>query len=249
MSLLLPMLIALVAWYVGTGAIVLANRRPATTYRSTLIVSLVLVGAALAGIEASRQIATEASAYVAFASAIVLWGWLEMSYLMGVVTGPEKRPCPADLPGWERFRRGINLSLYHELTVIGAGVALIAICWNSPNAVAAWTFGTLWLMRWSAKLNLFLGVANMDLDLLPAHMRYLGSYMAKRSVNPLFPLSVAAGGIACAVHLFAALQAGPGEFDRVAWALVGTITGLAVLEHWLLVLPVKDSRLWRWAVQ
>jgi putative photosynthetic complex assembly protein 2 len=249
MSLMLPMLFAVVAWYVGTGAVVLANRRPAATYGLTLTASLLLVGAAVAGIEASRHVVTGAAAYVAFGSAIVLWGWLEMSYLMGVVTGPEKRPCPADLRGWQRFRRGVNLSLYHELTVIGAGVALIVVCWNAPNTVAAWTFGTLWFMRWSAKLNLFLGVANMDLDLLPAHMRYLGSYMAKRSMNPLFPLSVSAGGIACGVHLFAALQGGAGEFDRVAWALVGTITGLAVLEHWLLVLPVKDSRLWRWAVQ
>lgn len=248
MGLLVPVLAAVAAWYLGTGAVVLANRRPPATYAATLILSLLLVGAAVAAIEATRSITSVAGAYVAFAAAVLVWGWLEMSYLMGVVTGPEKRSCPVELSGWQRFRRGVNVSLYHELTVIGAGLAIIAVCWNAPNTVAAWTFGTLWLMRWSAKLNLFLGVANMDLDLLPEHMRYLGSYMAKRPMNPLFPVSVAAGGIACTAHLVAAFQGGDG-FDRVAWALVGTITGLAVLEHALLVLPLKDSRLWRWAVQ
>ncbi|MEQ8858839.1 MAG: putative photosynthetic complex assembly protein PuhE [Pseudomonadales bacterium] len=249
MGVLLPVLAAVAAWYVGTGAVVLANRRPASTYVVTLSLSLLLVGAAVAGIEATVDLTTASAAYVAFVAAVVLWGWLEMSYLMGVVTGPEKGPCPPELSGWQRFRRGVNVSLYHELTVIGVGVGVILLCWNAPNTVAAWTFGTLWLMRWSAKLNLFLGVANMDLELLPAHMRYLGSYMARRPMNPLFPVSVTAGAIACVVHLLAVFEPGAGEFERVAWALVGTITGLAVLEHALLVLPLRDSRLWRWAVQ
>jgi len=247
MDVLIPVVIALLAWYVGTGAVVLANRRPAATYGIVLTASLALVGAAAAGVEASRGLATVPAAYVAFASAFLLWAWLEMSYLMGIVTGPEKGPCPEHLQGWRRFRRAVNVSLYHELMVIAVGLSIVVLCWNQPNTVAAWTFGTLWLMRWSAKLNLYLGVANMDLGLLPPHMRYLGSYMAIRPMNPLFPVSVTAGGVAFGVHLLVGLQGG--EFARTAGLLVGTITALAVLEHWLLVLPVKDSRLWRWALQ
>lgn len=246
--MLIPGLIAVFVWYVGTGVVVLANRRPPASYRLILTLSLVLVGAALAGVHASLGVATVAGAYVAFASAFVLWGWLEMSYLMGFVTGPEKGPCPRELKGWRRFWRGVNVSLYHELMVVLTGVVLVVACWEAPNTVAAWTFVTLWLMRWSAKLNLFLGVANMDLGLLPGHMQYLGSYMTVKPMNPLFPISVTVGAVLCGVHLLAAGYGGS-AFDRVAWSLLGTITALAVIEHWLLVLPLKDSRLWRWALQ
>jgi putative photosynthetic complex assembly protein 2 len=247
--MLSAVLCAVLAWYLGTGLVAFANRRAAGRGGSILLGSLLLVGAGAAGIEASLSVATPAGAYVAFLSALLVWGWLEMSYLMGVITGPEKRPCPPDLGGWRRFLRGVNVSLYHELMVIGVGVVVIVACWDAANPVAGWTFATLWLARWSAKLNLFLGVANMDMTLLPDHMRYLGTYMATRRMNPLLPISVAVGAVFAGVHLLAAAEAVPGGFDRTAWTLLATVTGLAVAEHALMVLPFKDSRLWRWAVQ
>jgi hypothetical protein len=30
--------------------------------------------------------------------------------------------------------------------------------------------------------------------------------------------------------------------------LVGTMMALALLEHWLLVLPIQDAALWKWAI-
>jgi len=245
--MLAAVFVAVLAWYLGTGLVALANRRAAGRRVAILLGSLVLVGAGAAGIEASLAAATPAGAYVAFLSALLVWGWLEMSYLTGVITGPEKRPCPPELGGWRRFLRGINVSLYHELMVVAAGVAILAASRDAANTVAAWTFATLWLARWSAKLNLFLGVANMDMTLLPEHMRYLGSYMATRRLNPLLPLSLAVGAVFCGMHLLAAAQGG--EFERSAWTLLATVTGLAVAEHALMVLPLKDSRLWRWAIQ
>jgi len=32
----------------------------------------------------------------------------------------------------------------------------------------------------------------------------------------------------------------------VGFALLSAITALALLEHWLMVLPVPDAKLWRW---
>jgi hypothetical protein len=41
------------------------------------------------------------------------------------------------------------------------------------------------------------------------------------------------------------LDAGtPGE--AVGFALIFAITMLAILEHWLMVLPLPDAKLWRW---
>jgi len=36
----------------------------------------------------------------------------------------------------------------------------------------------------------------------------------------------------------------PGE--AVGFALLAAITALALLEHWLMVLPLPDAKLWRW---
>ena len=41
-----------------------------------------------------------AAAYAGFAAAIVIWGWHEMSFLMGAVAGPNRAECPPDATGW-----------------------------------------------------------------------------------------------------------------------------------------------------
>jgi putative photosynthetic complex assembly protein 2 len=51
-----------------------------------------------------------------------------------------------------------------------------ASCSGGDNRVAAATCATLGLMRWSAKLNLFLGVRNYNQDWLPGAPAYLDSY-------------------------------------------------------------------------
>ena len=53
-----------------------------------------------------------------------------------------------------------------------------------------WTFMPLWLMRTSAKLNVFLGGINLGEEFLPPHLRYLLSFMARRPMNVLMPLSL-----------------------------------------------------------
>jgi putative photosynthetic complex assembly protein 2 len=34
----------------------------------------------------------------------------------------------------------------------------------------------------------------------------------------------------------------------VGFALLAALTALATLEHWLMVLPLPDEKLWRWAM-
>ena len=42
--------------------------------------------------------------------------------------------------------------------------------------MALWAFTVLWLMRWSSKLNLVLGVRNYNRSWLPSHLAYVDSY-------------------------------------------------------------------------
>ena len=180
--------------------------------------------------------------------ALLIWAWLEMSYFMGIVTGPHKAPCPPEARGWSRFVLALKTSLFHELAVIAFGVMIIGLSWGAPNQVAAGTFLTLWLMRWSAKLNLFFGVPNVNLEWFPQPLRFLATYMPQRPMNLFFPFAVTlATGLAA--WLIEAAVTADDEFLRTGYALIGSLLALAVLEHWFLVLPMRDSVLWDWALR
>jgi len=105
----------------------------------------------------------------------------------------------------------------------------------------------LWLMRWSAKLNLFLGVPNLN-DWLPDHLAYLKTYMPKRSMNLLFPVSVTLPTVIVVLLASQALGPDARDFSSVGLILAATLLALGILEHWLLVLPLPDEALWAWAL-
>lgn len=243
-----PLLVTLLLWWGSTGVILYLVTRPAL--RTVAMWGASALGvAALFGVIASKDSAGAASAYCAFACGLLIWGWVEMSYLSGWITGPRRAqvPCPPDVSAGRRFVLGIGTSLWHELLIIGIGVLLLLITRDAVNAVAAWTFAILWVMRWSAKLNLFLGVPNLNAEFFPPHLRYLESYVTRRSMNLLFPVSVTAGTFASALLISHAFTTSS-EFGAVAGLTLGTLMGLAVLEHWFMVVPLRDAELWRWAL-
>jgi putative photosynthetic complex assembly protein 2 len=111
------------------------------------------------------------------------------------------------------------------------------------------TFAVLWVMRISAKLNVFLGVRNLSIEFLPPHLAYLASFFRKRAMNLLFPLSVTASTVVAAWMVLEALAAPPGGAYATGQLLVVTLLVLAILEHWLMVLPFNPTALWRWAMR
>jgi putative photosynthetic complex assembly protein 2 len=239
--------IALLSWWFSTGLILLLNHLPRSTHRWSFgAASLVLV-LSLACLPATSLDTSTTGAVVGFVLALLVWGWLEMGYLMGIVTGPHSAPCPAQASTRQRFFLAIATSLYHEFAVVLLAGCVLALTWGGPNQVATLTFITLWLMRWSAKLNLFLGVRNYNGQWLPEHLRYLDSYTSRRRMNPLFPVSVLLG-IAVTADLFFAAATSETRFGAVGNTLVGTLVALAVLEHAFLMLPLRDAALWQWAL-
>jgi putative photosynthetic complex assembly protein 2 len=240
--------LALLSWWLSTGVILYLNHLPRASHRWSMCVASALLLICLFHLPGISADQSRMGAALGFFLALLIWGWLEMSYLMGFVTGPRSEPCPEGVTGWKRFHLAVQTSLYHELAVVMAAAMIIAITWGAPNQVATWTFLVLWLMRWSAKLNLFLGVVNYNQDWFPEHLQYLGSYTRRRSMNLLFPLSVGLGTIIASVLITLGLQSDEGE-ERSGHLLVGTLLALAVLEHWFLMLPLRDSALWQWALR
>ena len=235
-------------WWFSTGAILWLDRLPRTTYRFSLIGAGVLAIAAVAGLFVSAAHPTPTGALIAFTCAVVIWGWHELSFLTGFVTGPSNDACPPDARGWMRFKLAASTLIYHEIALAVTALALMAATWGQPNQVGVWTFLVLFGCRLSAKLNLFLGVPNFTESLFPEHLRHLTSYLKKSRISALFPLSVAAGCALAAALAVKAFDPAAAAFEVTGFSLVFALTALALIEHAFMVLPLPDAALWRWAL-
>ena len=249
LSIALPVAFAIFIWWFATGIVLLLDGLPRHTFRWSHLVSTLLALGALAGLQSSAQMNSEAGAYCGFTCALLVWGWHELSFLTGWVTGPRKQPASNGARGWLRFNQAVQAILWHELAILASGVAIAVLTWGAPNRTGLATFVVLWLMRISAKLNIFLGVRNLSLELLPPHLAYLGSYFRQRPINPLFPFAVSAATGATVWLVHTTLAAAPGTAAATGGLLVATLLALAIVEHWLLVLPVQSTALWRWAMR
>lgn len=245
----LPVLYAMFVWWFGTGLILWLDRRPRHTHPWSLGGATVVLVIAVAALFVLRDDASVAGAYYGFTAGVAVWAWHEAAFLMGYVTGPRRQPLAAKAGPWRRFTQALGAILWHELAILATLVGLLVLTRGADNQVGTWTFAVLWIMRLSAKLNVFLGVPNMNDEFLPERLRYLESYFRVRSMNALFPLSVTLGTLAALLIGQNAADPAAGAFDVAAAVFLTTLIGLAVLEHWFLVLPLPDAALWRWAIR
>jgi len=248
-ELALAALFAVFIWWFSTGLILLLDNLPRGTFRWSLVISSGVAVAALVGLAHTAGQTSVASTYCAFTSALLVWGWHELSFLTGWVTGPRQQALQTGAVGWPRFVQAVLAILWHELAILAVGLLIVAITWGAPNQTGTATFLVLWAMRTSAKLNLFFGVRNLSEEFLPPHLAYLQTYFRRRAMNAFFPVAVA---LACAVLAWLVVQAvddSTPPVQALGLTLVGTMLALAILEHALLVLPVNATALWRWAMR
>ena len=243
-ALALPLLFATVLWFVATGCVLWLDRLPQATWPASLVGATVASGFAMGGVIATAQETGPAAAYAAFACALVLWGWHELSFLMGFVTGPNRDVCPADATGWRRFRLAAATLIHHEIAMALTVAVLAAATWGQPNQTATLTFTLLFVMRLSAKFNVFAGVPHLSTEMMPDHMAYLASYFRVAPPRAVFALSMAAIGALAAVLAEAALAASGGA--ATGYALTFALVLLALVEHAFLVVPWQDTRLFTW---
>ncbi|MCY4015561.1 MAG: putative photosynthetic complex assembly protein PuhE [Gammaproteobacteria bacterium] len=237
---------AVFLWWFSTGLVLYLIGLPGHTFPRILAVATGLLPLALAGLVWSGARETVFAAYLSFACGMAIYAWQELSYYLGFITGPRKVACEPGCRGWRHFGHAIEANLYHEIATIAGGAVVLLLCWDSPNRVGMWTYLVLWAMQLSAKLNVFLGVRNLSEEFLPAHMQHLRVFLKKKPMNLLFPFSIVIG-TALAVWLAqSALAAEPGGFAATGWALLAFLVALAVLEHWMLILPLSASAPWQW---
>jgi putative photosynthetic complex assembly protein 2 len=237
----LTILFALFVWWFSTGAIFWLVSRGAG--RAHVFLSApVAVLAALALIETSA-IESTFSAYVGFGSAILIWGWFELAFLTGILTGPNRRACPPGLNGHRHFLMAWGTIAHHELAILATAIVIGTFTWHAPEQTGLWTFLILFIARISAKLNVYLGVPNLSHEMLPGAVAHMKTYFANRRMNWLFPVSVTFLTFAMACWIERAMAT---KGDATGFVLLAALTTLALIEHWLMVLPVRDAALWQW---
>lgn len=226
-----------VVWWASTGLVLRLVWLPTSTHRVSMAVFSVLAVLGGWGALASASMDTTAGAYLGFASAIAVWAWHELAFLLGRISGPRKQPCEPQAAGWRRFVDATATLIHHEIALAITALVLFATAWGQPNPVAAGTFIVLWAMRLSAKLNVFVGVRNVSSEFVPPRLRYLTTYFRSAPWSPLMPVSLVLGGLALAQ------LTGTG---RLGDTLMAAILALGLLEHVFLALPLPDAALWRW---
>ena len=128
--------------------------------------------------------------------------------------------------GWRHFGHAIQASLYHELAVLLLAGIVVVSTWGHANQFGMWTFIVLWWMHQSARLNVFLGVSNLNAEFLPEHLGHIKSFFRSAPMNLLFPFSVTASTICAVLMTQRALAFGADTFNATGYTLLTTLMGL-----------------------
>jgi len=177
-------LIAIFSWWFFTGIILLIVRRKdvagiillivrrkdvagATAHGASVVLGVPLLALGIFGAVISAASLSVANIYLAFFSVLLIWGWIELAFLSGVITGPLRDPCPKSLRGWARFRRAWQTVSHHEALLLCGLVLMAVIALDAANPLGFWAYFILFAARISAKLNLFFGVPRINLEFIP----------------------------------------------------------------------------------
>ncbi|MGP9789520.1 putative photosynthetic complex assembly protein PuhE [Roseinatronobacter sp. NSM] len=247
-------LAALFLWWSTTGLLLwrvhAADRGGRGQHLWSVILSLPLLVGGVLGVNGTLGDGSPQGVWFAFLSALALWGWVELAFLSGIITGPNTRPCPQGLAPLARFSAAFGTVAFHEIVLAGIFAALAVAAYDSANPFAFWTFFILFAARISAKLNLFLGVPRINTDFLPSPLAHLSSYFRESPVSGFFPLSVTLLTIGTGYFLARLWHATTLEDDGriIGFTLLSMLAALALLEHWFMVWRVRDDKLWRWMI-
>jgi putative photosynthetic complex assembly protein 2 len=248
----IPAFLGFAIWWASTCLIMFLDGLPRRTFTRSMAMATMVLAVALVLLRGSAGEASAHGAYVGFTSGVLIWGWLEMSFYMGYVTGPRTHRCDHGCRGVSHFLHAIQACLYHEIAVLLAGAVVIGLTWREPNQFGTWTFIVLWWMHQSARVNVFLGVRNLNAEFLPDHLDHMRGFLTHAPMNLLFPFSITAS-LLCAVLMTSRALADPADgFNTAGYTLLTTMMALAILEHVFLMMPAPAlhvwNRLWRWSL-
>lgn len=246
----IALLLATGIWWLSTGLVLVmvhwSIRKRLTSWQLLAIASAVWVsGVLLLFYGSTRQ--TPLGSYAGFLGALLVWAWHETTFLTGIVTGRNKGTCPPGLTGFARFVSAWKAVCDHEIALLVTGVFLWVALSDAPNTFGLATFGLLWGMRISVKLLIFLGARYAISGLMPPRIAYLKTYFNTVKTTRFFPVM-----LAIALGMFIVLVMGAmdarSDYAVVGHMLLAAFMALAIIEHLILVLPISDTALWRWAL-
>ncbi len=248
--------IAVLVWWISTGLVLFVVRRTEDetnddNIRSTsfAMMSIMSVAAALgvALLVTSKHMLTPLGSYMGFFGALLLWAWHEASFLSGMITGPRKGDCPTGVDQWGRFKAAWEAVRSHELAIAVTVLLLYWLMMDAVNTFGFWTFMLLWIMRISAKLIIFLGARNALSDMMPKRISHLKTYFDTTHTSFLFFVSVSLASLVFVLLCIGAYETGE-PYVRVGHVLLASFMALAIVEHFILILPISDAALWSWAM-
>ena len=128
-SVIIPFASAVLVWWLGT-ILLLAVTRKLSVFKiiGIMFVSVILMQLGFFGLYYfSHHSVGSYAAYGAFLSTILIWVWLESSFLVGWVTGPRKESCTPNLSGFDRAKQAFQTILYHEIHIVVLAIGIFLV--------------------------------------------------------------------------------------------------------------------------
>ncbi|OUW05398.1 MAG: hypothetical protein CBD16_01060, partial [Betaproteobacteria bacterium TMED156] len=171
MDLFFASLFTIFLWWASTSILLAFTRNESEESSfSTIFVSTCILLLGFVILISSSDSTTVTSAYLGFVSVLMIWSWQEAAFLVGWITGTRTTACPNNVTGFKRAWLAFQTISHHELLLVVLGIVIWLVTFNSPNDIGIQTFLILWIMRISAKLNVFLGVRNFYEEFLPSNL-------------------------------------------------------------------------------
>lgn len=245
----LAALMAVFLWWFFTGAILcrvrIADRTGGDAHIWSVILAFPFAMIGLWGLHDRADDPSAMAAGLAFFAALMVWGWIELAFLSGVVTGPYKGEALANPTPGRRFLAAWGTLAYHEILLLAALTLITYMTLGHANPFGLWTFAVLFFARVSAKLNLFFGVPRINTDFLPQPLAHLKSHFRQGPPSLFLPVSILVLAGVSGLWLWRLGEAAtPGA--QTGYALLAVLSLLALLEHLFMVVPLPDDKLWRW---
>lgn len=247
-TVFLPIAFVVFVWWISTGVVLWLARGLDRQIHLRLIVMTILCALGFAGVIISSANATVGSVYLAFMSAIAIWAWVEFTFLTGLITGSEAKPCPTNVNEVKRFWLAFKTICHHEYALLAMMCLLAGLDTTAGTGMAIKTFALLWILRLGAKLTIFSGVPRLSTNMMPERIAYMTTYFRHDRIGIGFWVSVTCCSLFLVASTYVLATGSLTPVSQTQILILSTLVGLALLEHVFMVLPFSESSLWQWAM-
>ena len=243
-------LLTIFLWWFSTGLILYAIRRvdfsSKINHRSFALYCLPLLIIGIIGFVFTINNLTVQTVYISFISSLCIWGWFEIAFLSGLITGKIKSKCEEGKRGLKRFIFAWKTINHSELALIFVTISLFIIVYKEANNFGFLTFAILYIARVCAKINFYLGVPYINFDFFPKPISYMKSLFKISNPSFFWILSVAFLFYLSMINAQNSLSADITYPSSIGYILISSLTFLALFEHLCMVIPFTETRLWSW---